>query len=180
MSMRPTNTVKQTKRWLRPLGIAAASLLGLAAPAQAAIGILPAVATNFPFASPAPDVMYGATLFYEPVSWLVLRGGAFTGEGTWHFPLSVGYVLPGPLDYQLRPRLEAGIDPYTDPDGNGTAWHVGLGLDYLPIDNNLVIGFSVQLVFGVIGDVASKVKADYRPIVDQWLVRTELGVGYKF
>ncbi|MBC7541720.1 MAG: hypothetical protein H7338_03225 [Candidatus Sericytochromatia bacterium] len=167
-------------RWLKRLGVSGAVLLGLTAPAQAAIGILAGVASEFPFSSPAPDLMYGATLFYEPLSWLVLRGGAYTGEGTWHFPLSVGYVLPGPAEFQLRPRLEAGLDPFTDPDGNGLAWHVGLGMDYLPFDNNWVVGLSVQLVFGVIGDVASRIKADNRPIVDQWLVRTELGIGYKF
>jgi hypothetical protein len=162
------------------LGITAACLLGLAAPAEAAIGILPAVATNFPFSSPAPKVMYGATLFYEPLSWLVVRAGAFTGENDWHFPLSVGYVLPGPIEYQMRPRLEAGIDPFVDPKGNGMDWHLGVGLDYLPFDNHWVIGFCVQLVFGIIGDVASHAQGANRPLVDQWLVRTELGVGYKF
>jgi hypothetical protein len=152
----------------------------LATPAHAAVGIMPAIASDFPFSSPAPDFMYGANLFYEPLPWLVVRGGVFTGEGTVHFPLSVGYVLPSPAEFQMRPRLEAGIDPYTDPDGNGNAWHVGMGFDYLPFDNNWVVGLSIQLLFGVIGYPDSLIKGQAKPVVEPWLVRTEFGIGYKF
>lgn len=160
--------------------LAVAGTLLLGQPARAAIGVMPAVAVNFPFASPAPDLMTGVTLFYEPVSWLVVRGGAFGGEGTMHYPLSVGYVLPSPAEFQLRTRLEAGLDPYTDPDGNGLAWHTGVGFDYLPFDNNWVIGLGVQLVFGTIGYPNDAVTGQAPPLVQPWLVRTELGIGYKF
>jgi hypothetical protein len=169
----------QSKR-LKGLALTLAGWLLLAAPARAAIGIMPAIASDFPFSSPAPDLMTGVTLFYEPLPWLVLRAGAFGGEGTMHYPLSVGYVLPSPVDFQLRPRLEAGIDPYTDPDGNGTAWHMGVGFDYLPFDNNWVIGLGIQLVFGTIGYPDDQIKGQSPPLVQPWLVRTELGIGYKF
>jgi hypothetical protein len=165
---------------LHGMALTLAGWLLLAAPAQAAIGLMPAVAATFPFASPAPDLMYGATLFYEPLPWLVVRGGAFGGDGTVHFPLSVGYVLPSPAEFQLRPRLEAGLDPYLDLDGNGNAWHVGMGFDYLPFDNNWVIGLSIQLIFGIIGQADSAIKDQAAPLVQPWLVRSEFGIGYKF
>lgn len=174
-------------RTLRRLALASALVLLLPAQARAAFGVIPGVVGLFPIEADAPDVMVGATAFYEVLPWLVVRGGAYQGASPtmslWHFPISVGYVLPQGGDIQLRPRLQIGVDPFVGQAGDRTGfsseWHIGLGLDYLPWDNHWVIGSSVQLIMGQFDD--DDIEAlQGRPVVGPWLVRAEIGIGYKF